>query len=471
MKTLYYGNNLMILRDHIASESVDLIYLDPPFQSGKNYNLLFQEQDGSKSKAQIQAFEDTWHYDNESEKTYLEIRRTCNSKVVKTIDGFQGMLGTSDMMAYLVMMTIRLVELHRVLKSSGSLYLHCDPTASHYLKIVLDSVFDAKNFRNEIVWFYKDPSGKTIRFFRRKHDVLLFYSKSEDYTFNVDAIRIPYSEGTQKQIDNGVISFGRISKGNPLGKVQEDVWDISIINSQAKERLGYPTQKPKALLERIIKASSNENDIVLDPFCGCGTTIAAAQELKRNWIGIDITHLAIGLIKRRLKKAFGEDVKYKIVGEPTDTESAHILWEQNPYQFQCWAVNLIEGCPTKPGGDKGIDGYKYFEDPKAQQMIISVKGGNITPSYIRDLKGVVNREKAALGIFISFEEATREMHKEAAATGFYESDLGSKHPKIQLLTIKELIEGKKIDYPRGAIDKTFKNAKRAKMNKEIQEEF
>jgi len=466
MNTLYYGDNLDILHDHIASESIDLIYLDPPFQSGKNYNLLFQEQDGSKSKAQIQAFEDTWHWDTESEKTYLEIRRTCDSKVIKAIDGFHSMLGTSDIMAYLVMMTIRLVELHRVLKSTGSLYLHCDPTASHYLKIVLDSVFDAKNFRNEIVWFYK-TGGTSKQWFSRKHDIIFLYGKSDECVFNFlkEKSYLMHKYGfTNIEIKND-------EKGYYCEVGIRDVWDISALRGNQQEMLGYPTQKPKALLERIIKASSNEGDIVLDPFCGCGTTIAAAQELKRNWIGIDVTHLAIGLIKKRLKDTFHEDVKYKIVGEPIDVESAHKLWEQNPYQFQCWAVNLIEGCPTKPGGDKGIDGYKYFEDPKAQQMIVSVKGGNITPAYIRDLKGVINREKAALGIFISFEEATKEMHKEAATTGFYESDIGSKHPKIQLFTIKELIEGKKINYPRGAIDVTFKNAARVKMSKELQEEF
>lgn len=468
MNTLYYGDNLKILREHIPSESIDLIYLDPPFQSGKNYNLLFQEQDGSKSKAQIQAFEDTWSWDTEAQKTYEEIIDTCDSQIVKTISGFESMLGTSDIMAYLVMMTIRLVELHRVLKNTGSLYLHCDPTASHYLKIVLDSVFDAKNFRNEIIWCYKS-GGASKEYFSKKHDIILFYTKTDDYLFNQEKEKSYMKEWSGK---NPAQTYYKDEIGSYTLVNVKDWWqDIGMLATSAHERLGYPTQKPKALLERIIKASSNENDIVLDPFAGCGTTVAAAQELKRNWIGIDITHLAIGLIKKRLREVFGDDVKYKIVGEPTDVESANILKEANPYQFQCWAVNLIEGCPTKPGGDKGIDGYKYFRDPEARQMIVSVKGGSITPSYIRDLKGVVNREKAALGIFISFEEATREMHKEAATTGFYESDMGSKHPKIQLLTIKELIEGKKIDYPRGALDTTFRNAIKAKKSNEIQEEF
>ena len=503
MNTLYYGNNLNILREHIADKSVDLIYLDPPFQSGKNYNILFQEHDGGKSKAQIQAFEDTWHWEKgETQATYEEIIDTCPDRVVKTIAGFYSMLGTSDMMSYLVMMAIRLVELQRVLKDTGSIFLHCDPTASHYLKIVMDAVFGSKNFRNEIVWHYKTWQGQVKDYFPKKHDVILFYTKTDKWKFDL----LKDKKTIEETIDfhrwnkflnknneltgnscpktdsrfNGYLKrwikeHGREPQANDVllkieGLTIDSVWDLKAVDPKSSERLGYVTQKPEALLERIIKASSNEGDILMDPFAGCGTLVSVAQRLKRKWIGIDITHLAIGLIKERLNNAFGEEAKYQVIGEPTDVESAHTLKEQNTYQFQCWAVNLIGGRPTGQGGDKGIDGYKYFRDPEVQQMLISVKSGHVTPAYVRDLKGTVSREKASVGILITLEEPTREMRKESASAGFYQSPLGSKHPKIQILTIKELLEGKKVDFPQGAVDMTFKKAER-KMNREKQKEI
>lgn len=481
MNTLYYGDNLYILRDYIKDESIDLIYLDPPFQSGKNYNVLFQEKNGTASKAQIQAFEDTWHWDTEAESTYAEIIDTCPEKVVKAITGIHSMLSISDMMAYLVMMAIRLVGLRRVLKDTGSIYLHCDPTASHYLKLLMDAVFGGENFRNEIVWCYKGPS-RSLRDFPDKHDIILRYSKGNNPLFNPDAIRVPYSESflsRRKYAEGkGGIYAGKYDRDTEelveykKGKVPEDWWDDIPAGGQIsrKELLGYPTQKPEALLERIIKASSNEEDVVLDPFCGCGTTVSVAQRLKRRWIGIDVTHLAIGLIKDRLKSAFSR-AKYQVVGEPTDVESARTLKEQNAYQFQCWAVNLIEGRSTGPGGDRGIDGYKYFRDPDVRQIIISVKSGHITPAYIRDLTGTVAREKAAMGIFITLEKPTREMKGAAASAGFYQSPLGSKHPKIQILTIEELLQGKEIDYPKGAVDVTLKKAQRKKDASEKQPEW
>ncbi|MCX7989115.1 MAG: site-specific DNA-methyltransferase, partial [Aquificaceae bacterium] len=358
---LYYGDNLRVLREYIKDESVDLIYLDPPFNSKADYNVLFKEPTGEPSQAQIVAFEDTWHWTEETERAYQEIVETAPPQVVDIMKAFREFLRRNDMLAYLTMMCIRLLELKRVLKPTGSIYLHCDPTASHYLKVLMDAVFGHKNFRNEIVWGYKDPSGKTSRFFRRKHDIILFYSKSDEYNFYADAVRIPYSETTQRQIERGTISFGRRAEGHPMGKVPEDWWPIPIINSQAKERLGYPTQKPEALLERIILASSKEGDVVLDPFCGCGTTIAVAHRLDRKWIGIDITHLAINLIKWRLKTTFdlsaGKD--YKVIGEPVDLSGARELASQDRFQFQWWALSLVEARPyadKKRGADKGIDG-------------------------------------------------------------------------------------------------------------------
>ncbi|WPM31182.1 DNA methyltransferase [Hydrogenobacter sp. T-2] len=447
---LYYGDNLEVLRNYIPDESVDLIYLDPPFNSKADYNVLFREPTGGLSKAQITAFEDTWHWTEETEKTFHEIVQTGPGQVVDMLQAFRNFIKRNDMMAYLTMMCARLLELKRVLKPTGSIYLHCDPNASHYLKVLMDTIFGHKNFRNEIVWCYKDPSGKTERYFRKKHDVILFYSKSDEYRFYADAVRIQYSERTRKQIERGTISFGRKAKGNPLDKVPEDWWEIPIINSQAKERLGYPTQKPEKLLERIILASSKEGDVVLDPFCGCGTTIAVAQRLNRHWIGIDITHLAINLIKWRLKNTFGLDAgkDYKVIGEPKDLSGARALAEQDRFQFQYWAMSLVSARPyidKKRGADKGIDGviYFYMDKDKIGKAIVQVKSGKVSVKDIRELKAVVEREKAQMGIFITLEEPTKPMQEEALQGGYYTCPITKRNfPKLQIITLKELLEGK-----------------------------
>jgi len=474
-KYLYYGDNLNILREYISDESVDLIYLDPPFNSKATYNVLFKEPTGEESRAQITAFEDTWHWTEETERTFQEIVNTSPAQVVDMITAFRNFIRRNDMLAYLIMMTIRLLELKRVLKDTGSIYLHCDPTASHYLKIVMDTIFGFKNFRNEIIWFYKDPSGKTTRFFRKKHDIILFYSKSNDYFFNPDAVRIPYSESTKRAIERGTISFKRKSKGHPLGKVSEDVWYIPIINSQAKERLGYATQKPIKLLEKIVRASIPYEGNIMDPFCGCGTTISACEYLNHNedynlsWIGIDITHLAINLIKWRLKNEYdleaGED--YKVIGEPEDPEGARELARQNRFQFQWWALSLINARPysdKKRGADTGIDGFVYFinpEDPKeVKKGIVSVKSGNISVRDIRDLKGVIERENAPIGILLSLQEPTRQMIEEAVGAGFF----NEKYQRLQILTISELFKGKRpvLPYQLDFKKKAEKNKKNVK---------
>jgi site-specific DNA-methyltransferase (adenine-specific) len=453
--TLYYGDNLDVLRKYIPNNSIDLIYLDPPFNSKADYNILYKEPTGEPSAAQITAFGDTWHWTEETEKTFYEIVNTAPPNVVNMITAFRKFIKRNDMMAYLTMMCIRLLELKRVLKPTGSIYLHCDPKASHYLKIMMDTIFGVKNFRNEIIWCYKDPSGKTERHFRRKHDVIFFYSKSEDYFFNANEVRVPYAESTQKQINKGIISFGRPSKGHPLGKVIEDFWLIPIINSQAKERLGYPTQKPETLLELIIKASSPVNGIVLDPFCGCGTTIAVAQRLNRNWIGIDITHLAINLIKWRLKHMFGLEPKkdYMVIGEPEDLAGAKELALQNRFQFQWWALSLIDARPygdKKKGPDEGIDGIIYFiaDKDKFGKAIIQVKSGKVTVKDVRELIQVTDREKAEIGILITLKKPTKDMKVEAIKKGFYKSSILNKDfPKIQILTIEEVLNGKKPQIP------------------------
>jgi len=530
MNTLYYGDNLDILQRYIKDESVDLVYLDPPFNSNANYNVLFAQKDGSQSSAQIQAFEDTWQWDQNAIQTYTrEVEK--GGPVADALRAFNLILGASNMMAYLTMMAPRLQELRRVLKPTGSLYLHCDPTASHYLKVLLDMVFGAENYRNEIIWKRKTGRGDTGGTSKRygvMTDTILFYAKSENSIFNtqfkennpeyissffkfVDEncrryasdnlsspsprpnLRYEYkgfkppangwaiSREKMEQWDKeGRLIFpknkdGRIRRKRFLdehpGETVQNLWDdISPIGAQAAERMGYPTQKPLALLERIINASSNPGDVVLDPFCGCGTAIVAAQKLGRKWIGIDITHLAIGLIKRRMEDAFGDALEYEVIGEPTTIDDARTLAEQDKYQFQWWALGLVGARPAdqKKGSDHGIDGRLYFHDDnsgKTKQVVLSVKGGqHVNVSHIRDLIGVLEREKAEIGVYICLEEATKPMRAEAAQAGYYHSETWNRdYPRVQILTIKELLDGKQIDMPPiQQVNQTFRRAKREK---------
>lgn len=523
---LFYGDNLDVLRRYIPSESVDLVYLDPPFNSNQTYNVLFKERSGQHASAQQHAFEDTWSWD---ESTAREFQKSVEAggRVSDVLRAFHSFLGTNHLMAYLTMMSPRLVELHRVLKPTGSLYLHCDPTASHYLKVLLDAVFGGQNFRNEIIWKRTTSHSDARSRYGDQTDTLLFYGKSSKTTFHVPFR--PYSEeylkshysnvdidgrrfttrdlrspsprpnlayeykgyqphpngwsvslARMKQLDEaGLLYFpssqeGRIrikryldqTQGSSIGSAWDD---ISPINSQAQERLGYPTQKPEALLERIINASSNEGDVVLDPFCGCGTTIAVAQRLKRQWIGIDITHLAIGLIKSRLSDAYGDDIRttYDVIGEPVTLEDAQKLADEDKFQFQNWSLGLVGARPAggvKKGADKGIDGKSIFVDGhgKSEEIIFSVKGGHLKATDLRDLKGVVGRERAAIGVLLSMETPSREMRKEAATGEFYENEWG-RYPKWQLLTIEDLLNGKRVERPPvKQLDATFKRAPKAK---------
>jgi len=504
---LYFGDNLEILRENIPSESVDLIYLDPPFNSKATYNVLFAEKSGEASTAQITAFEDTWHWGREAEEAYHDLIKAAPVQLSHLIAALRSFLGQNDMMAYLVMMAIRLVELHRVLKQTGSIYLHCDPTASHYLKLVLDSAFGAKNFLNEISWCYKERE-RILPKWNPKHDVILFYCKDirEKRAFNWRKSVEPYSTVTMAKFkykdERGHYQIrGRNLKGSPIkaadglrpeheemypgltyrdyleerpGVPPRDWWEISIINKASKERLGYPTQKPEALLDRIIRVSSNEGDVVLDPFCGCGTATVVAERLKRRWIGIDITHLAITLIKKRLHDTFGADLSpYKVIGAPTDWSSAAALAEHNRHQFEWWALSLVEARPAqdkRKGPDSGVDGYIYFFDDnteKPKKIVVQVKSGNVSVAQVRDLKGVVEREKAAIGAFISLREPTRPMLAEAAAANYYEPEQlnGLRYPRLQLLTIAELLAGKKLEYP-AFTTATFKKAPRQRKGPE-----
>jgi DNA modification methylase len=505
VNTLYYGDNLTILRNEIRDESIDLIYLDPPFNSKASYNLLFRTPKGHESEAQITAFEDTWHWGEQAEKEFAEILHQANTNVSEMMQALRRFLDESDMMAYLTMMTNRLLELHRVLKPTGSIYLHCDPTASHYLKIVLDMIFGAVNYRNEIIWKRSSAHSDAkqgARHYGRISDTILFYAKGEDNTFNQqhgpydesyterDYRRID-SEGRRYRLDN-IQGPGGAAKGNPFYEVMgikrhwrysqermseliaqgriiqtrpgavpqykryldempgipvQNFWDdVPVINNRSKEKLGYPTQKPLALLERIIETSSNEGDILLDPFCGCGTAIHAAEKLKRKWIGIDITHLAISLIEKRLLDAF-PGITFQVHGTPKDLDSARDLAQRDKYQFQWWACSLVNAQPyqgKKKGADTGIDGVIYFQDDKTmpKKIIVSVKAGeNVSVPMIRDLGHVIEREKASIGLFVTLTQPTRPMKDEAIKCGYYESPTGASFPKVQILTIKGLLEG------------------------------
>ena len=521
VNTLYYGDNLDILRRYIKDETVDLVYLDPPFKSNQDYNVLFAEQNGTRSSAQIKAFEDTWHWDEEAARTYQETVETGPENVSKVMQAFRTFLGENDMLAYLSMMAPRLVELRRVLKPTGSLYLHCDPTASHYLKMLLDAVFGPVNFRSEVTWKRTNVHSDS-KDWSSVADILLYYVRNNEAAFVWNPIHLKHSEehiASKYQADESGRLYtlsdmtsphprpnmmyewkgypspsmgwrysketmaklhgeGRIwypgdtSKRPRLkrfldempGTLVTNVWtDISPINSQAQERLGYPTQKPEALLERIVQASSNEGDVVLDPFCGCGTAVAVAQKLNREWIGIDITHLAITLIRHRLKDAFGKEAQYQVIGEPVSLPDAEALAKQDPYQFQWWALGLVGARPVeqKKGADKGIDGRLYFHDEpkKTKQIIFSVKAGHTSVPHVRDLRGVLDREKAELGVLLTLQEPTQPMRTEAASADFYQAPWGDKYPRIQILTVAELLAGREMKVPRENV--TFKKAPKA----------
>ena len=530
MNALFFGDCLHVLRVLAAEHPqglADLIYLDPPFNSKRDYSILFKSPKGHESHAQIQAFEDTWHWGEQAEREYDELFHQPNTNVADMMHALRLFLGENDMMAYLVMMANRLLVMHDVLKDTGSLYLHCDPTASHYLKIVLDGVFGAENFTGEIIW-RRTAAHVSSKRWPRLHDVILAYGKDvERVVFNSPKVaadqgwldreyrhedeRGRYSldnltgAGTTngpsgqpwKGVDPKSIGSGRHWRYVPEtldkldgegriywpkkgqypklkqyleesgGKAVGDLWvDVGLIGRTSSERLGYPTQKPLALLERIIQASSNPGGIVLDPFCGCGTAVHAAQKNGRQWIGIDITHLAISLIEKRLKDAF-PGLKYEVHGTPKDIGGAAKLSEIDKYQFQWWACSLVGAQPfqgKKKGADSGIDGLIYFQDEKIEKkkIIVSVKGGdNVNVGMVRDLKGVIEREKAQIGLFVTLAPPSKPMTVEAVSAGYYESPHHGKYPKIQILTIEALLSGRERPlYPDMSGGMTFKKAQR-----------
>jgi adenine specific DNA methylase Mod len=520
MNQLYFGDNLDWLRNKeiFPDASVDLIYLDPPFNSKRDYNLLFKSPKGKQSEAQIEAFKDSWSWGDQAEKELDELLKHKNTDVAQMINALVAFLGRNDMTAYLVMMSTRLLEMHRVLKSTGSLYLHCDPTASHYLKVVLDAVFGFVNYRNEIIWKRSNPKSLGSINFPTCSDTIFRYSKSNRVTFHQpyethdpeyvesayrysdekgqyrllpllnpndnrpnltyeflgvtrvwrwtrERMKQAHADGLIVQTKPGAVPQYKKYLEDSKGRTVTNVW-TDIQQAAGNESLGYPTQKPLALLERIIEASSNKGDLILDPFCGCGTAVHAAQKLKRKWIGIDITHLAISLIEKRLKDAFKSRCEFEVHGTPEDLDAARNLAARDKYQFQYWAVSLVNAQPFqghKKGADGGIDGIKFFHDVDkagARKIVVSVKGGGLKADDVRALNHVRERETAEIALFISLEPPTKGMIADAASAGFYTSAAGKKFPRVQLLTIEGLLSGKqRAEHPDHQPDLNFKKAK------------
>ncbi len=510
MNKLFFGDNLDVLRERIQPESVDLIYLDPPFNSNASYNVLFKEPTGAGAEAQAEAFRDTWEWGDSAASAYEDVMRSSGD-VALALKGLKTWIGQNAMMAYVAMMAARILELRDVLKPTGSLYLHCDPKASHYLKIILDAVFGHENFRNEITWKRRvgmSSAVHTSNKFGVITDSILYYAKSEtaafypqynrddpDYEKYVQErfvmededgrryqatsltnpaprpnLRYEY-KGYQPPANGWMISRDKMEKWDSEGRIYfpkdlkgrlrrksyadelrgmpvQNLWtDIPELNSQAKERLGYPTQKPRALLERIISASSKPGDVILDPFCGCGTTVEAAETLGRRWIGIDVTHYAITLIEARLK-ANSPQATFTVHGRPTDLSGARDLARRDKHQFQWWAAWRV-GSQTyreeKKGADRGIDGnILYKNGPYGDgRIIVSVKGGeNVGSQMVRDLRGVIEREDAEMGILVCLADPTGPMVREASDAGFVQRSAHGRIPRLQIATIGDILSGR-----------------------------
>jgi DNA modification methylase len=524
---LFYGDNLEILRKYIKDETIDLCYLDPPFNSKHNYSQIYNNI-GKEDKAQAQAFIDTWTWDDHANQALLQIQENYlghfPTKSIDLITSLIKVLGKDSLLAYLVNMTLRIAEIHRVLKPTGSFYLHCDPNTSHYLKLILDSIFCSQcgEFRNEIIWHYRRWTNVQNQF-QKMHDVILFYSKSKELTFNLTEVEM--SDSQKKKFERGwdsnviyseqgkysqlivynqekykqAIEKGKLNpekykniifREKPL-VASPDVIILPVLNSQSKERLGYPTQKPEALLERIILASSNENDLILDGFCGCGTTIAVAQRLKRRWIGIDITYQSISLILKRLEDTFGKEILdlIELNGVPKDLESAQALAnkkdDRTRKEFEKWAIltytnnraiiNQKKGrtplpdpplSPLNKGGFRGVDGVAYFQGEKEEpeKIILQVKSGKVGVKDIRDLQGTLTLENTVIGILITLQPPTKEMIKTAKSAGVYQNKFMSEpSDKLQIVTIEEILEQQK----RLDIKLSFEVLKSAEKQQEI----
>lgn len=510
-KKLFYGDNLRVLRmpEHFPDASIDLVYLDPPFKPNEQYNVLFRDQGASvPSASQVRAFEDTWRWGTAARDAFNDVRENAPPHVRGTMEALLRILGYSNMFAYLAMMAPRLVELHRVLKPTGSIYLHCDPAASRYLGVLMDSVFGAEHFVNEIVWKRTSAHNRLVRY-GPIHDVILFYAKSdqwdwqEQYTpYDEDYVRTFYRHiekgtGRRYRLDNVTSNRpggrylwngqpppgrrywgyseetmrrfeaeGRLvysAKGYPQykryldempGVPLQDVWtDIPPLGARSAERLGYPTQKPVALLDRIISASSKAGDVVLDPFCGCGTTIEAAEALGRHWLGIDITYDAIPIIRGRLAaKGLADGTDYEVWGSPETVEDAAQLAREHKYQFQWWAVRRLGAKEVlyKKGPDQGVDGRLTLvsnSPDRFPEAVISVKAGQTGPAHVRELAGTMRAQNADIGVLVVVKPPTKGMRDAAEAEGGYPAADGSWCPRLQVLTAADVMAGVGVKAP------------------------
>jgi DNA modification methylase len=536
---LHFGDNLDVLRNRVKDESIDLVYLDPPFNSQANYNVLFKEPGGAPAEAQVEAFRDTWEWGDSAAAAYDDVMRGAGDVAV-LLKGLRSWLGENAMMAYLCMMAVRLLALRQVMKPTASLYLHCDPKASHYLKLILDAIFQHENFRSEVIWRRTGSHNKATRW-APIHDVILFYTMAEQYTWNnprrpymlghvkehfelgddgryrtayygnvltgsgtrrgesgepwkgidptakgrhwaipgklwedcgLDATGLSQHQKLDALYDHGFITlesgaawpmYERVIRPDD-GPAASDLWtfqpytegtvfgtelgiddDVRWLSPRDAERIGYPTQKPVSLLERIIRASSKEGDVVLDPFCGCGTTIEAAENTKRQWVGIDVTHYAVTLIESRLQSTH-PGINYNVEGRPTTLAGARDLAQRDKFQFEWWAAWRL-GAQTyrKRGADRGIDGNIFFKNgPYGDgRIIVSVKGGeHVGVDMVRDLRGVIEREEAEMGIMITLAEPTKPMMAEATNAGFVRKSAHGRLPRLQIVTIEELLDNR-----------------------------
>lgn len=535
MNKLFYGDNLDVLRKFIRDETVDLCYIDPPFNSKRNYNQIYNNI-GQEDQAQAQAFVDTWTWDDHANECLDEILTNKNgvqtAQSIALINGLQQVLSKGSLFAYLVSMTVRIAEIHRVLKYTGSFYLHCDPTASHYLKLVCDTIFVTQggDYKNEISW-QRTNAHNTADRYGRNHDILFFYTKGDKYTWNKPMIEYSPEQlkrykvdpdgrlftcqdltASRENSDSGKFEWrgtmpsstrgwgykleqleewwdeGRImakKDGTPRmdglivyledmkGKPVQSMWtDIDRIANTSPERLGYPTQKPEALLERVIEASSNEGDLVLDVFCGCGTTVAVANRLKRKWIGMDITYQSVSLILKRLKDSEGQEAvdNVELHGVPKDMESVDALVHKKDdrvrKEFEKWAILTYSDnravINEKKGADQGIDGIAYTRKSKKEilPVILSVKSGkNVNVKDVRDLFAVVKSENAACGIFITRHEPTQPMLDFAKKQGQFKPEHFTGFDKIQIVTVQEILDGERMNLP--LMEEVTKKAKKA----------
>jgi site-specific DNA-methyltransferase (adenine-specific) len=500
---LYYGDNLQILKSLNQSHEpfIDLIYIDPPFNSKRNYNILFEDliqtkENGEKTTALKEAFSDTWSNTSLSHELE-EMKSFSDLKLYKFLTGNRDIFSDGQM-SYLTMMAHRLYYMHKILKDTGSIYLHCDPTMSHYLKIVMDIIFGVKNFRNEISWKRSQPKSHTKINFPNCRDIILRYAKSDKAIFNKiygeynpeyirkfykytdpngrryrlgdltnpnknrpnltyeflgitrvwrwtkERMEKAYKDGIVIQNESGAVPQLKRYLDELKGQPISNSWDdIEHLHGSNIEFLGYPTQKPLALLERIIKASSNEGDIVADFFCGCGTSITVAEKFKRRWLGVDINHLAIGLIEERRLKPL--KAKYQLMGFPQDQAQAEKLAREKPFEFEQWVVEYIfKGHCTRKTRDGGFDGHIAFNDGDQKKLcLLEVKGGKCTVKNVREFDNVIQTQKADMGFFICFEkQRTSEMIKHCDKQGYVEMQdnlFSGTIPKLSIITIEDIL--------------------------------